>query len=291
MRAAAALIALAGAAGAYTGLDRADTTRMIRAEDNALLFAPNGRELALASSGFEEPLADVLWVRAVITFGERWEHDPGSEWVTWLTTMIDAINTLDPRWRTPYFYGGILLRVLGEVDASDRVFQRGAEAMPEDWFFPFSVGMNYFVVRDDLENAAVWLGRAAPLPGAPPWVASTVAELKQRSGERGAAIGYLQDLLRTSPSPEVRADAERQLRRLFHNSFVDAWAPACREYRDRTGSALTSPAQLEAILGHPLPPNPRGDAWIVGADGVVRSATAETERVRRALMEEMKVLR
>ncbi len=291
MRATAGVVGLVGALGVYAGLPAADVSRIPRGEDNALLFAPNGAEIKLVATGNEEVIADILWVRAVIIFGERWQRDPDREWVTWLVTVIDAINTLDPRWRTPYFYGGILLRVLGEVDASDLVFQRGAEAMPEDWFFPFSVGMNYFIVREDDENAAIWLDRAAPLPGAPPWIASTVAELKQRGGDRSAAIQYLQDLMRTTPSPEVKADAERQLRRLFHNAFVDSWAETCRAYRDRTGAPLASPDQLAELLGHELPPNPRGDAWVVGADGVVRSAVAESERVRRARLDEMKVVR
>lgn len=291
MRAGAALIAMLGAGGVFVGLDGADTTRTERAIDSALLFVPDGHEMKLAATGQEEPIADLLWVRAVLTFGERWEHDPGQEWVTWLSTMIQAINVLDPPWRTPYFYGGILLRVLGDVDGSDAVFRQGAEALPDDWFFPFSVGMNYFLVRDDPKTAAEWLDRAALLDEAPAWLASTAAELKQRGGDRTEAIRYLQELARNSPSAEVRADAERQLRRLFHNAFVDAWTPVCRDFRDQTGAPVASPAQLEQILGHALPPNPRGDDWIVGTDGVVRSRIAETERLRRARLSEWGLLR
>lgn len=291
MRSLVLLVLLAGGAGVAVGLPGVDGTRTRRGLDHALVFVPDDREFKLAATGFEEPLADMLWVRAILLFGERWNVDEDPAWQKWLATVILAINTLDPRWRTSYYYGGTLLRVLGDIEASDEVFSRGVEAMPHEWYFPFSLGMNAFLFRDDAATGADWLTRAATIDGAPAWVSASAAELRQRGGDRPSAIRYLKGVIQTARTPEVRTDAERQLNRLLHNHLVEGWVEVCLAYQQREGHAVASPSVLAKELGHPLPDNPRGDPWVVGADGVVRGAGAERERVRRARMAEFGLLR
>jgi len=287
-----ALVGLvAGSTLVGVALPAVDHTREARTIDNALLFLPSGRQLHLVSSGQAEVLADLLWVKAVLTFGERWERTSDTTWVTWLERMVETVNTLDPHWRTPYFYGGMVLRVVDRIDASDAVFRRGADALPDDWFFPFSMGMNAYLYRDDTAEAARWVERAAPLPEAPLWLPALAAEFRQRSGDRSNAIAYLEEVKARTTLPEVRADADRQLARLHHNGLVDAWAPACRDFRAQVGRPLASVEEFERVFGRALPANPRGGDWIVGRDGVVRDAVAERERRNRRLRDEWSYLR
>lgn len=275
------LVAVAAAFAVAASQPAVDATRRARNIDNALLFVPDGEQVRAASTGFEEVAADVLWIRAVLVFGERFDTASGREWTTWLRRMVRAVNTLDPRWRTAYFYGGALLRVAGDVEGSTLVFRDGAEAIPEDAVFPFSVGMNAYLYDNDPETAAPWLERAAAVPSAPAWYAAAAAAMHQKAGARSAAMDYLRETIRTSPSEAVREDAKRQLGRLVHNELVDGWKDACLEYRAGHGHRLDSPEALGALLGHPVPPNPRGDAWVVGSDGVVRSEGAEKDRVTK----------
>jgi hypothetical protein len=262
-----------------------DTTRHARAIDDALLFVPEPAELRLAATGFEEPLASLFWVRTVLVFGERYDTARGGAWTEWLHRMVSAVNTLDPTWRTAYFYGGTLLRVVGDIEGSDAVFTEATRNLPDDPFFPFSLGMNAYLYRDDPATAGVFIGQAALLPGAPSWYAAAAAAMTARSGARDAGIDYLERVRATTDNPAIREDAERQLGRLRHAALVDGWTDACRRYRDEHGAPLPSPQALSE-LGIVLPENPRGDAWIVGSDGVVRSEGAEEERRKRARRDE-----
>jgi hypothetical protein len=283
------LAAVLGAALSAFALPAVDTTRDVRTADQALLFVPDPGQLKLAAMGFEEPLASLFWVRTVLVFGDRFDTESGDQWTLWMRRMVQAVNTLDPTWRTAYFYGGTLLRVLGDIEGSDAVFQDARTNLPRDWFFPFSLGMNAYLYRDDPATAARYLADAALLPGAPSWYAAAAAAMQQKSGQRAAGIQFLQEVRASTDNPAIRADAERQLGRLRHNALVEQWIDACRRYREEHHAPLPSPQAL-AELGFPLPPNPREDAWVVGRDGVVRSAGAEQERRKKTIELEFRLV-
>jgi hypothetical protein len=282
------LVTLIGAAAVSASLPQADATRHQRSLDQALLFVPDPGSLRAAATGFEEPLANLFWLRTVLVFGERYDVEKGGQWVLWLRRMIGAVYTLDPKWRTAYFYGGTILRASGDIDGSDEVFAAGRENLPHDSFFPFSLGMNAYLYREDAARAAELLAEAGALPGAPTWYPAAAAAMRKNAGDRRAAILYLEGVRASTGDEGIRSDAERQLARLRHDDLVDRWADACRQRRDTTGP-LTAPEQL-AELGFELPENPRGDAWVIGSDGVVRSEGAEAERYRRALQAAWRVV-
>ncbi|MFZ5478334.1 MAG: hypothetical protein ACOZNI_16320 [Myxococcota bacterium] len=284
-----ALVALAGAAFVGLAQPRADATRTRRAIDDALVFVPDGRALRAAASGFEEPLADLLWVRTVLIFGDRFHRSSGAGWTEWVRRMLLTVSTLDPVWRTPYFYGGAFLRVVGNVEAADQVYLRAMENLPDDPWFPFAYGMNHYLEREDAATAAEWIGRASRLPGAPSWYGAAAAAMRQEAGDRQAGIRFLEQMRAETTDPAVLEDTDRQLRRLWHNEYVARWEAICRDFRAREGRPLRDVAELERLVG-PLPSNPRGDAWMVGGDGVVRSESAEAERLRRARRDEWRLI-
>lgn len=284
-------LSVLGAALVGLAVPNVDATRQARQADDALLFVPSGDQLQLGASGFEEAIADVLWVRAVLIFGERYDRESGDEWNEWLLRTVRAVNTLNPHWRTAYFYGGALLRAEGAIDGADVVFTEGADHFPDDPFFPFSVGMNAYLYRNDPATAAEWLEKAAARPGAPSWYAAAAAAMHQKSGARETAIAFLRETAAKTDNPAVKQDSEVQLNRLLHNELVDQWSAVCREFRERNGRPLASPAELEQITGKKLPDNPRGDGWIVGLDGVVRSPGADEERLRHLRQDEWPLIR
>lgn len=285
------LVALVGGAVVAGAQPEADRTRHERAIDNALVFAPNGPVLRAASLDQHEVVADLLWVRAVLVFGDRWTHDPDPTWIAWLRGSIVAVTQLDPAWRTPYYHGGTLLRVLGDIDGSDAVFKAGAAAFPDDYFFPFSIGMNLYLYRDDPEGAVPWIDAASRMPGGPRQYAGLAAQLRSKGGDRAGAIAYLRERRREAGSDPERADIDDQLGRLYHDSMVDGWTARCRAYRQAHGGPPASPEAFFAWMGVAVPGNPRGDAWVVGNDGCVRSAGAEPARLRRLRAAELDGMR
>ena len=276
------LVAIPALLGAWSLVPRIDHTRHERQLDTTLLFPPDGEQLRMLATGQEEPLSDLLWVRTVLVFGERYNVETGGQWTLWLEQMILATTTLDPTWRTPYFYGGVMLRVADDLDGSNAVFEKATRNLPQDWFFPFSIGMNAYLYQHDRVTASTWLKKAAVLPGAPGWYAAAAAAMGVETGGRKAAMAYLKGVLESTKDPGIRDATDFQLRRLQHDELVETWAEACRRYREEHDHPLERPEDLSR-LGFALPENPRGDAWVVGRDGVVRSKGAEQEHWREGL--------
>lgn len=284
-----AALLLFGTAAMLQAQPRADETRLRRAAEQVVAFAPDGAQVRMVASGFEEPLADLFWVRAVLLFGEQLSNDAPGHWREWFRRTIEAVTSLDPTWRTPYYYGGTLLRVLGDIDGSDLIFTRAIENRPDDYFFPFSLAMNAYLYREDTATATMWMDHAARLPGAPTWYAGAAAGMHKRGGDRKAAMAYLQDVLRTTDNPAIAEEARGQIARMVHDELVDGWTEACLAHLATTGAPLSSPEAI-ASLGIALPENPIGAAWVVGGDGVVRSAGAEEKRAGKARRAELSIL-
>lgn len=273
--------AVLGAAVVAIAQPHADATRRARAEDKTLVFAPNGPMIRATSLDQHEPTADVLWIRSVLVFGDHWKRDPDPTWIAWLRGTILAVVDLDPTWRSPYFYGGSLLRVLGDIDGADAVFSRGADALPDDGYFAFSVAMDHYIYREDPTLAAEWMERAATAPKGGRWYAAAAAALRSHGGDRDGAIAYLEAQRNAAPSEPELADIDTQLGRLYHDRLAEGFLPACEAYRELHGHPPPDPESLFSWARTPVPPNPRGDAWQIGNDGCVRSVGAEESRLRK----------
>lgn len=268
---------------------RIDASRGSRGIDDGLDQAPDPRTIRAVASGFEEPMAHLLWTRAVLEFGSRYGGAPEPEFSAWLARCIEAINALDPQWRAPYSYMVGSFRALGDIESADAVLVRAREAFPEDFWFPFSQGMSAYLYRGDPETAAGFLSEAAALPGAPAWYRAAAAGMHEKKGRREAAIHYLEEQLDDTLSPKQRESLLRKLASVRHDQVVEQWEDACRAYFQEHGTPLAS-ADALAGLGFVLPENPRGDAWIVGNDGVVRSEGSEDERKRTAQLAERRLV-
>lgn len=272
------LIGLVAGAGALAHHSHraVDELRFASQQEALALAEPNGGALRVAAMGFHTGLADVMWVRAVLRFVDI-EEGKQPEGVRWLRTMLLATAELDPSWRTVYFYGGGMLRVCGDIDGSDELYKRGFAALPQDAFFPFSVGMNAFLYREDRQAAFTWLEQAASLPGAPAWYGAAASAFLAEEGERQAGLAYLSQQLKEETRPAAREALQKRMVRLMHDELAEQINQRRLELEAQTGAPLAS---LDAL--GPLPEDPYGQGWVLAPDGEVRSAVREEIEARRA---------
>ncbi len=273
-------LAAALAAGTHALHVGADRVRHETSVDDAITFLPDGGSLRVVASGYHEPLADLLWVRAVLLFGERFEVDRDPAWGRWLAGMIRAVAALDPDWRTPYVYGGGMLRVLHDADGSDAVFYEAMYALPDDPYFPFALGMNQYLLRDDPVGAARWLAKAARKPGAPPWYAAAAADMLGQHRMRDAALRFLREEWNRSESPTVREVIRGKIASMEHEERAERLEAAREAFRARHGQDIRDLTDLVRPNGT-LPPDPLGGRWILAPDGRIRSSVAEAGERRR----------
>ncbi|MCB9792963.1 MAG: hypothetical protein H6741_09570 [Alphaproteobacteria bacterium] len=289
----APLVMVLGSLALHQGQVMADEARLAHRDiAQEMLFAPDGEVLRVASLDHHVHVADLLWVRTVLEFGANYDAAPDPAWGQWLIESIEGITELDPRWRTPYFFGGVMLRLVGEIDASTEIFKRGAEALPEDPFFPFSVGMNYYMHHGDPEEAARWVEMAAERPKAPDWYKVAAVSFRQNARQRPQAIRYLQEELASTQDDNMREELERRIAELVHEELVERFAQAAEAHTQRTGAPPERPADLVGSgLLRQLPADPLGGEWVVDIDGQIRSSVDAERRAALDLRIERAMLR
>ncbi len=278
------LVALLGLTGAHRFQLNADECRRAEEASHRQIFVPSPEATQVASMGFDLVVADLLWARAVLLFVDFLDQD-SQDGAVWTRTVLQTVTRLDPLWRTPFFYGGSMLRLLDDLDGSDGIFTAGMEAFPEDAYFPFSMAMNAYLFRQDLEKATTYLTQAAGLPNAPKWYRNAAAEFIHRGGQRKAAVKYLNEQIESANS-----DKERQLlintrNDLLYAQIIEVVGSRQDKWEAHFGRALVDVQVLE-----PLPPDPKGGTWIVGGDGRVRSSVVEPRIRTRDRNEERAIL-
>lgn len=280
-----------GAALAHTSQRHVDAQRRDVNVNHELLFIPDAESVRIAALDHSVHVADILWVRSVLAFGERWNSTGDPAWVEWLSRTVLGVCQIDPRWRTPYFYGGVMLRVLGDYEGSTAVMKLGANNMPNDPFFPFSVGMNLYMNGGDREEAARWVAEAARRPGAPEWYAVAAVAFRQEQKERPQAIRFLQDELKLTDDPDLRQELERRLAWLTHDEYAERLnelAQAFAAERGRPPRGVEELVRVGKLKAEP--PDPLGGSWIVDIDGEIKSSIRAAQEKEQALRFERDML-
>jgi len=269
---------------AHAAQERADAPRRATLVQDERVFLPAPRALEVASLDERLLVSDLLWVRAVLAFADVLDH-PDPVGVSWLDQMVKTVVALDPGWRSSYMYGGGMLRAVDDIAGSDAVFLEGQRELPNDPTFPFALAMNAYLYRDDVAGAVRYLNQAAALPGAPSWYRTAAAGFLSRQGQRDAALRYLEDEIRKEPDPHLRAELVRKYDDVLHDEIVSDLEDRRAALEARLGRPLRAPSELG-----PLPADPLGGRWIIGADGTIKSSVRDAELEARGRRGERRVL-
>ncbi|MEL6343842.1 MAG: hypothetical protein AAFV53_11965 [Myxococcota bacterium] len=253
----------------------ADQHRNLSESDRRILV-PSAEAIDVATLGYSSLFADLYWIRAVLVFSKLYSAKSAED-ILWLDAMLDTVSTLDPKWRTVYFHGGSMLRVVGAYDESDQLFLAGHRNLPNDPYFPFSIGMNAYLYHKDYQKAAKYFQIAAKMPDAPAWYAAAAAGMMNEGGQRRTAIIYLRQQFETASSEEVRESLRYKLTLLLHEEFVEHIDQQRQAFIAEYGRDIGSLDELGE-----LPPDPFEVGWIIAPDGKIRSAQEEERLWDRA---------
>ncbi len=279
-------VVLLGTSLGHRAQREADPRRRMAKEEWDLQVMPRAELIRAATMGHPLLVADILWVRGVLRFSDVYER-PSEGDGRWLMAIFDAVTALDPSWRTAYFYGGSMLRVVGRIEDSDAIFERARQQpeLADDPFFPFSLAMNAWLHHEDPEATSAYLLEAAKLPGAPDWYPMAAAGILDKERGAQAGIAMVEAQIQGEADPRVRGWLEAKLKRLRHDLFSEQ---VTAHYLEQVGDAEVRPGDpVEALpSGQALPPDPLGGFWLMGTDGVIRSDVAEGLRERQAVQAE-----
>ncbi|HKA88166.1 MAG TPA: hypothetical protein VKE22_10885 [Haliangiales bacterium] len=177
------------------------------------------RVLSLAEN---ELVADLVWVRTLIYYGDGIIHQTG---VPDVDKLVELVNALDPQFRRPYRWGSLAtvfrrrVATPAEYATSVKILRRGIEAFPRDWELHWGLGIRlYFDIKGKdaeeerrlREEGAAEIERAMRLPGAPPTLPVTALAMRTRLGQRDRALREMREMLVATDDPKVRAELQRQ---------------------------------------------------------------------------------
>jgi hypothetical protein len=193
-------------------------------------FLPAPEQVRLMSLGYQHALADVLWAHVMVSQGlhtferRRFEN---------LLLLYDAINELDPTWRTPYLMADALITFQSnqtpyeEIVRAREILERGAKQRPYDaliWlnlgqFVSFVAPSSYLDDRPDVaarwrREGVAYLQRAAELGGNDSnvsWQAIGGANILAKAGNLNEAVRFWERTKAATDDEELKEKIQAKL--------------------------------------------------------------------------------
>jgi hypothetical protein len=243
-------------------------------------YAPSPGSARFLSLGYREAWADWLWIRALGYFGGDEKRAASTR------ALIEAINSLDPRYHRAYAWGGKAITAVGTGATEDdylaaiAILERGAREFPDDYELPDYIGKLYTSLdlrADDpvkarrwQEEGARWLERAVRTPGAPTGMATVAAHLRTKLGQREQAVRDLRELILYTSDRDQRDKLIKKLATLQGESSdairyeIDVMSKRFEDRWDRERPELPPSSYL--LVGPPLAPYFEPDDLAVDRD-------------------------
>lgn len=172
------------------------------------MFLPKGEYLKSASLGYDQLVADIIWLRAIQVIGEKKISEEG---YAWIYHALDVVTTLDPKFDYAYQVGGIVLSALGKkIDMSNALLEKGLRENPDIWQIPFYLGFNHFFYMDDYKKAADYMAIASRTPGRPFYIPQLAATLYVQKGNLEVALELLARAYQETSDERIKKEIENK---------------------------------------------------------------------------------
>jgi len=181
---------------------RLDGEKSTWEQKEELLYLPSGKVLRIVSLGFDQVMADIIFIKMIGYFAT---HNATDHTYTWLYHMADITTDLDPYFKFPYVFAGLLLNLeANQFENARLILEKGAAVFPNDWYFPFLLGLNHFFNDGDLMRAADYFERSNELEGSPEYLAKLTRTLREHGQTRETTREFLIFLYNSFTMPEVK---------------------------------------------------------------------------------------
>jgi hypothetical protein len=253
-----------------------------------IYYLPPSDILLVASLGYREALADLLWMKGLVYYADELLHRGG---VKNLYRYGDAVLALDPDYKRVYrWIANAAIYRTGEVTVADayaaiRYLEVAARRFPDDGEVAWDLGANYafelapMLEGDDKRREARRKGleylEAASLRNAgPPWLALQTASELTALGRTEQAIRHLQDVYAVTTDASIKARIEQQLAGLRSQAYTEALRRSSDELEAQRKRDFPYMDPTLYLLVGPRPPF-GGDAWLAGGfDPLPRASEA-----------------
>lgn len=209
-----------------------------------LYYLPPAAWLGTFSVGYREAAADLVWMRALVYYGEGLVNRMEMRHVY---EFAGAVLTLDPEFLAAYRWSSTAVAYqttaapVEDLEAEARLLERGVTHFPDNgemaWnagsFWAFELAPRYPYGSPERRRAELkgnrYLTEAARLGAGPSWLALANASYLVRLGERERAIQHLEEMFALTSDDSVREDIARRIASLRTEAEREAMERSLRE--------------------------------------------------------------
>src|SRR5262245_38140251 len=206
-------------------------------------YLPSPQQLVIGSLGYRAALADLIWMKALVYFGDELAHRGD---VSNLFRYTDAMLALDETFRRVYrWVASAAIYRTGDVTQQDvekaiRYLERGTRLFPDDPQLAWDLGATYAyelvpmlpigALREEARRKSLEYLEMAALRGAgPAWLGLQTAAQLDSLGRKEQAVRHLQDLYATATDPGLKQELENRLAALQTAAYAEAMRAASDE--------------------------------------------------------------
>jgi tetratricopeptide (TPR) repeat protein len=225
-----------------------------------LLYLPSGRYLRVAALGFDDLLADVLYLWSI----QYYSNYAIADRYTYLEHIYkDVVTELDPRYLDPYLIGSMIMNAEArQPEMALRLLDKGIEKNPDQWILPFEAGFLCYQTLKDYPRAGRYFDVTLAVPGAPPIVQRFKAEMARRAGDIRASLQEWAAIHDAATDDYVRTIAWNHVHDLRVQVDLEDLEAAVETFRARAGRFPARLAELRAAqLVANVPRDPEGNAY------------------------------
>jgi tetratricopeptide (TPR) repeat protein len=256
-RSGTSLLALAALLLAVVVQGRIEARALGRQGVHPLLYLPSGKYLKLASVGFDELLADLIYLWSIQYYGN---YDIGDRY-TYLEKIYGEIVTeLDPRYLDAYLVGSLIMTAEARrPEMALRLLDKGMARNPGSWILAFEAGYLCYNDLRDYTRAAGYFEKALKVPGVPPLVRRFYAEMYRRAGDKRTSLQEWSEIYESAREEYVRAVAWNHVHDLTVEVHVEGLKQAIQRFRELRGGPPRGLEELAAagLVGE-VPRDPEG---------------------------------
>jgi tetratricopeptide (TPR) repeat protein len=254
----AALLTLLLAAGVQVGIEaRADE----ESTPSPLLYLPSGKYLRFVALGFDELLADIIYLWSIQYYGSYHIQDR-YEYLERIYAGV--ISELDPRYLDPYLLGSLIMTAEArEPEMALALLDKGIERNPDVWLLSFEAGFIAYNDMKDYGRAAEYFEAALRAPDVHPLVRRLYAEMHNRAGDKPTSLQLWSEILESTEDEYVRRVAWNHVHDLKVEIDLEILRGAVSSFRERVGrwpSALGELGPRDGLRG--LPRDPKGGDYL-----------------------------
>lgn len=140
-----------------------DARKGMRTEEKILMLSDRPEVTKIMSLGFDNVVADLLWIRAIQYFGGNFSTLDMQEKRDGMMNLLNNLVGLDPKFIGAYKFAGFVINEsMKEPETAMNFLIGGAENNPEDWQLSFDAGfigfyqLKQYEVAKDLFTRAVY---------------------------------------------------------------------------------------------------------------------------------------